>query len=140
MNNKMSKSYFNLLIIIILVCSCRRNDTQEIISPSGNYKLIVEVNQSKADPARYACVKFTLHNGKNELLSTYQTGASDAMKWAVDWYPGKDTIILYSSDIGESLSWGIDSNNSFKEIQSTKDIDSLSKIIFQKKYNKLPPI
>lgn len=55
------------------------------------------------------------------------------MKWAVDWYPNKDTIILNSADIGTSA-YHLTDKIRLDTITVTKDINAAAEMIFQKKY------
>ena len=70
-----------------------------IASPDGTMTLTPSVNQSKADPTKYLCVTFDIHDKSGGLLHNVLSGASDIQKWAIGWFDDS-TIVLYSSDIG----------------------------------------
>lgn len=104
-----------------------------ITSPSKKYILKVDLNPDRNEKRKYDCLVFTLYDTSENDISTFQTGASNYMKWAVDWYPNRDTIILYSGDIG-NRAYRLTDKNRLDTITVTKDIDSVAKVIFQKKY------
>ena len=121
------------LAVALPSCLYMRKPPDVISSPSKNYILQVDLNKDKDDKTKYDCVLLTLFDSSDNKISTLQTGASNNMKWAVDWYPKKDTIVLYSIDIG-NRAYHLTDKNQLDTIAVTRDIDSIAKIIFQKKY------
>ena len=112
-----------------------RKQPDLIASPSKHFILKVEINSDKSDKTKYGCIVLTLYDTSNKEISTFQTGASNYMKWAVNWHPAKDTIVLYSNDIG-NRAYHLTDKNQLDTISVTKEIDSIAKIIFDKKYAK----
>ena len=55
------------------------------------------------------------------------------MKWAADWYPNKDTIIVISTDIG-TFAYHLTDTKLLDTITITNDINSVAETILQKKY------
>ncbi len=85
----------------------------------------------------YHCVLLTLYNNSSKKkIDSVKTGATNDEKWAVGWYPGRDTIILNSSDIGVYAYCLSDDKKTIKEIGTTADIIKEGRIIFDKKYKK----
>lgn len=122
-----------LLLFTFTACLYMRKPPDLIASPSKRFVLKVDINKDKSDKTKYGCVVLTLYDTSNKEISNLQTGASNYMKWAVDWYPTKDTIILYSSDIGNKA-YHLTDKNQLDTILVTKDIDSIAKILFDNKY------
>jgi hypothetical protein len=128
------KAYlFGLLAITLSSCLYMRKPAEIISSPSGLYKLKIDLNKNKSDKTKYDCILITLYDKDLKEITTLQTGASDYMKWAVDWYPNKDTIILNSADIGTSA-YHLTDKKRLDTITVTKDINAAAEMIFQKKY------
>ena len=122
-----------LVTFTFTACSYVRKPPEVVLSSSKRFILKIDVNRDKTDKAKYGCIVLTLLDTTNKQISTIQTDATDNMKWAVNWYPNKDTIILYSSDIG-SRAYHLTDKNRLDTIATTRDIDSIARIIFQKKY------
>lgn len=124
---------FGLLLFAFTSCLYMRKPPDLIASPSKRFILKVDINENKSDKTKYGCVVLTVYDTSNKEISTFQTGASNYMKWAVSWYPTKDTIVLYSSDIG-NRAYHLTDKNQLDTISVTKEIDSIAKLIFDKKY------
>ena len=76
--------------------------------------LTVSVNQSKADPTKYLCVAFDVHDKSGGLLHAVQSNASDTSKWAIGWFDDA-TIVLYSSDIG-TYAWQLSDDGTISQL------------------------
>ena len=85
-----------------------------IASPSGDMTLTPSVNQSNADPTKYLCVAFYIHDKSGVLLHSIQSSASDTSKWAIGWFDD-DTIVLYSSDIG-TYAWQLSDDGTISQL------------------------
>ena len=122
----MAVKYFFIFFFILL--SCNRSSTSKyIISPSKFYKL-----QSVSENH---LITIKLFDDKNILLSQLETGGSGYSKWAINWHPLRDTIILISKDIG-IFAWRITENKNLEKIAISLDIDVAAIDIFNKKYGK----
>ena len=122
-----------LLTICFTSCFYMRKPAEIISSPSGLYKLKIDLNNNKVDKTKYACVLLKLYDKDFKEVTTLQTGASNNMKWAVGWYQNKDTIIVNSKDMGVSA-YHLTQQNQLDTIPLTQDINSIADSIFQKKY------
>lgn len=124
-----------LVILIVCVCSCLRTTMppEFLPSPSGLYKLKVEINKSKADKTKYDCILLTLFDSSGRQMTQIQTGASDNMKWAVAWYPDKDTVIVNSRDIG-IYAYKVENPDRLKAVPVDQDISLFADRILQMKY------
>jgi hypothetical protein len=92
-----------LLLIIVGLLSC--NDTNILEthpSPTGDYILQVELDNSKSNDEHLG---FRLMKKNGTELDYVRTLASDNMKWAVMWY-NDTTIMIDSHDIG-MYGWAI---------------------------------
>ncbi len=125
--------FLMLLIITFVSCIYRREPTEVLTSPSGKYNLKIDFNHSNEDKKKYECIILTLLDKNFHQIAVLQTGASHLQKWAIAWYPNKDTIIMNSGDIG-IYAYHLRNDNQLDTIRMTKDIDSIANIIFQKKY------
>ena len=126
------KNIFTILLIGLFV-SCVKHKREILISPSGMFKILIEVNENKYDSTKYLCLKFTLLDEAKNRTDSLQTYASYTMAWSVNWHPEKDIIILNSHDIG-TYAWTVSANNKITPIELTVEIDSLAKFNFEKKY------
>jgi len=79
------------------------------------------------------CVMLYLYNNDNHLVDTVQTGASFDQKYVLGWYPGKDTIILNSKDIG-IYAWRVSNKGKFESIAATAEIESEANKLFNAMY------
>lgn len=124
---------FGFLMICFASCLYMRKPAEIISSPSGLYNLKIDLNKDKTDKAKYDCILLTLYDKDFKEITTLQTGASNNMKWAVDWYPNKDTIIVNSKDIG-TYAYRLTDEKHLDTITITNDINSIAETIFKKKY------
>jgi len=82
--------------------------------------LATSVNQSKADPTKYLCVRFEIRDDRTgAVIHRQQTSASDVMRWSIHW-ESNETIRLESSDVGTCW-WDCQPNGSWKERQMKKE-------------------
>jgi len=87
-----------LLFCLVLLGSCARVSAP-LTSPSGAFVATTEISGEEAGPTRRFCVRLKVTDTRTKREMTFQTGASNAQKWAVAWSPS-GSLILYSSDIG----------------------------------------
>ena len=128
------------LILLLYLTNCRLGNSrhfsdyksEKIISPTKKYYLITTVNQTNKSKDDYAEVLIHLYNSGGQLKLTFNTKAGDANKWAVGWDQTKDTIILFSSDVGSSA-WRIE-NSQLKNIELTGELNSRATALKQEKY------
>ena len=127
MNNKI------LIFIVVGLLSCGDRNLERLDSPSGLYSLDVELG-NKDNPSDRYILMFKLRDRAGEELDLLRTGASDVMKWSVAWVD-KDTIILYSQDIG-TYAWTIDGTRKFLAIENvSQEMINIGRETFYKKYN-----
>lgn len=69
------------------------------VSPSGAFSARTEISGDEAGPTRRLCVRLRVTDIVANREIIFQTGASDAQKWAVGWSPS-NSLVLYSSDVG----------------------------------------
>ena len=93
----------------------------KIISPTTKFYLTTTVNRTNQTRNDYADVIIHLYGSDGRLKSNFNTRARDANKWAVGWDKTKDTIILFSSDIGNSA-YRIESGQ-LKSIELTDELN-----------------
>ncbi len=86
--------------MVLIGCGRMMNPTERVSSPSGTFVVAAIPNESKADPGKYRCIRIILEHRNGNSLSAVQTGASDGQKWAVEWMPTGEVVVLQSSDIG----------------------------------------
>jgi hypothetical protein len=125
-------------ILAFILFSCLANcrflrdyESEKTISPTSKYYLTTTVNRTNQAKDDYANVVIHLYGSDGQLKSDFNTHAGDANKWAVGWNTKKDTIILFSSDIGNSA-YRIE-NEQLKSVDLT---DELNKRAIQLKYEK----
>lgn len=83
----------SLLSLVALVNFCARTAHPPIQSPSGEYSVFATIEE-------VSLIKLHLTNKEGVELHTVNSGASDAMKWALGWMPGENIVVLQSSDVG----------------------------------------
>jgi hypothetical protein len=71
---------------------------------------------------------------KHEM--TFQTGASDAQKWAIAWSPS-GSLVLYSTDIG-TRAYDIKDGHVIERSPNDAESD-VARGAYRKKYGKQPP-
>ncbi len=89
------------MLFLLLGCTERRSNS--ISSPDGSLTLVTSINDSQEDPTKYLCVKFQIVDSTGMVLYEEQTGASDRMRWSMQW-DGNQRVVLNSSDIG-TVAW-----------------------------------
>ncbi len=87
-----------LFLALLLICGCRRPSQEIGSSESGQFVASVEISGPEAGPTRQYCVRLRVHDKVTGKEFAFQTGASDAQKWAVSWVG--EALVLYSSDVG----------------------------------------
>ena len=123
-----------LILIVVGLLSCGDRNLGRFASPSGLYSLDVELG-NKDNPSDRYILMFKLRDRAGEELDHLRTGASDVMKWSVTWVD-KNTIILYSQDIG-TYAWTIDENQKFFAIENVpQEMINIASEAFNKKYNR----
>ena len=98
-------------------------------SPTGDYVLQVELDNSKGDDEH---VGLRLLNENGDELDYVRTISGDHMKWAVTWYD-KKTIIMDSHDVG-ALGWTVDNDQLKAMNQISKDMGDKCNEAFRNKY------
>ncbi|OCX50716.1 hypothetical protein BEL04_18425 [Mucilaginibacter sp. PPCGB 2223] len=116
------------------IAGCEPRTVDELILPGKHYILKCHINEDTKDKKKWRCVRLKLYNIQGQLLTSLQTGASDYSKWAVAWHPVNDTIILNSQDIG-IYAYSIVNRRELQSVKVDKELDSLAKVAFYKKYN-----
>lgn len=124
-----------LILLVTGLLSCGDRNLERLDSPSGLYTLDVELLGSDNNPSDRYILIFKLRDQEGEELDRLRTGASDVMKWSVTWVD-KDTIILYSQDIGTYV-WTIDETQNFLAIENVpQEMINIGREAFNKKYNR----
>jgi hypothetical protein len=82
-------------------CFDRRYEEGPFISPTKKYILIAKVDDMDKESRDYAEVRLIVRDKNGQAVDSVETGASDFSKWAAGWMNQGDTVVLYSSDIGE---------------------------------------
>lgn len=100
-------------------------------SPSFKYKLSAIVDSTKGE--FFQCVNISILSRCEEELSVIETGASNAMKWAVGWMPNDDIVVFSSSDTG-TYAYGIDADGHSFEIKINKQIKERGNFLLAEKY------
>ncbi len=83
-------------------------------SPDGRRVVRATINQDKANPRQYLCVRIRIEDAAGRVEMDEQTGASHVMRWSVGW-SGNDRVILRSSDIGP-LGWRLGPDGTWKPL------------------------
>jgi hypothetical protein len=104
----------------------------KIMSPTKKYYLTATVNRTNSSKEDYASVIIHLYSFDGQLLSNFDTRASDASTWAVGWDKSRDTIILYSGDIN-NVALKIE-NGQLKHIELSGDLNARANELTQEKY------
>lgn len=129
----MTKHNLFLLFIFLTFISCFFSDYESklVKSPSGKYQIKATVNRTDKQNSNFAEVYIHLFDS-NGKLKEIKTGAGDANKWAFGWTKKGDTIILYSSDIGNK-SWAINKNTPI-EVKMDKNLNERAESLYMQKY------
>jgi len=134
------KTHYSILTVfaLFILNSCIDNyKSDKIISPSGKYYFITTVNRTDKSRDDYAYVMLALFSKDGQLITNFNTKASDANKWAIGWDMQSDTIIMNSSDIGV-YAFRIDSSEirELSENEMTESLLKQAKEIKEIKYKK----
>ena|ERR1044072_28463 len=131
-----------LTIISLLFCltSCRLNSgrysadykSDKIVSPTAKYFITTTVNRSNNKKDDFADVVIHLYNSHGQLLFDFNTHAGDANKWAAGWDRTTDTIVLFSSDIGNAA-YEIE-NEKLKSVDLTDELNKRASELKEEKY------
>ncbi len=89
--------------------ACRKNHVSAPLpSPSGLYSVVSRVNREDEESKTFLYVVLEIRDKSGSILQSFQTRASDRMKWKIAW-DKQDRLWLDSSDIGtyywEPPSW-----------------------------------
>ncbi len=120
------------ILLSLLVIGCDRS--QQVASPNGSISVRTEISGDEAGPTKRLCVILIFEDSKGSI-KRIQTGASDTMKWALDWHDD-DTLILYSSDIG-STAYDIHKLE-LSERRPDKIESNTGREAYRKRYGELP--
>lgn len=103
--DRMRIIWIGLIILLLTLFGCRGqtrqyDDFPQVIHSADNQLvLVIDLNQSKSDPTKYLCLKFTIQDTNGNVLYQEQTGASVMTRWEMAW--DKDNRVwLNSADIG----------------------------------------
>jgi hypothetical protein len=134
--NKMIRAGI-LTMVVLLMTGCFRSPekglNKTIPSPSGSYQISASSNEDKSDKTKYLCLKLRLTDSRGTELDVAQTGASYTMKWALGWMKEKDTVVLYSSDIG-TYGYEIARDGKLREIETDKVVIDRARELYEEKY------
>lgn len=109
-------------LLFLLLLSCESNEKHI----SSNSKYVLEVITNNDD------LSLSLFNSNFKLLDREKIGASDVMKWSVNWH-NDSTIVLHSHDIG-TYAWMVSSDKLLKSGLTNKmNLSSID--AFDNKYN-----
>ncbi|MEN8128028.1 MAG: hypothetical protein ABFR90_09530 [Planctomycetota bacterium] len=123
---------------LFLTGCLRRSDDQwenELLSPSGHYKVSVSRNNDKSDKTKWLCLKIHIKNSAEKEVDVIQTSASDTMKWALGWMKDKDVVVLYSSDIG-TYGYIITKDEKLEKVETGDSIAERGRDLYEKKYKR----
>ncbi len=98
-----TRGLLGITILFLLLGCTETASNNSIPSPDGSLTLVTSINRSKDDLTKYLCVRFQIVDSAGKVIYEEQTGASDRMRWSMQW-DGNDRIVLDSSDIG-TLVW-----------------------------------
>ena len=87
-------------LFILGVPSCRNYSSQIDKSPSGKYSFFTSVNRTDRSKKDYASVIIHLLDNSGKQILMFDTRAGDFSSWAVGWDHERDTLVLFSGDIG----------------------------------------
>ena len=107
-----------------------QSSLQPISSPDGMHILIPSVVD--------ASVRFDVCDANNVTIHHVNTSAGDAMKWAIGWCD-KNTIVLYSSDLG-TFAWEMPDDRSIVKLPTpvSAEISDCAMKLYESKYGKPP--
>ncbi len=122
-----------VLILSIMGCSVTDTETELITSPSEKYMIKATVNKIDKDAEDYADVVIYLYNSRNNKIDSINSKVGDFSKWAIGWTELYDTIVIYSSDIGNKA-WRIIDDN-LQQVSVDDGLNQRANELKKKKYN-----
>ncbi len=123
------------IILSLLITGCGFSSdykSDKILSPTKKYYLTTSVNRTIKAKNDFADVIIHLYSFGGQELSDFNTHAGDANKWTVGWDETKDTIVLFSSDIGNAA-YSIQ-NGQLRVITLTDELNKRAMQLKQEKY------
>lgn len=95
-----------LIVVLQLASGCSgvsgndRDNIEPIDSPNQDRALVIKINRSQDDPAKYLALGFEIRDKASQVvLYRQQTHASSRLAWSMRWLDNA-TVQLSSSDIG----------------------------------------
>jgi hypothetical protein len=123
-----------LIFFIFTFAGCALKTQEVVRSMSVSYSLKTEISGDEAGPIKRRCVRLRIVDESTGKELTYQTGASDNMKWAVGWF--NEVLVLYSSDIG-TRAYDI-KDGKIIERPANEEEKEIGRKAYEKKYGKEP--
>lgn len=122
------------LILLVCLTGCRLLNYQSkpIESSTKNYVINAKVSRENNSDV-FAIVIIQVCDKRNKKIIDINTHAGDVNKWAIGWTTTGDTIVLYSSDIGNKA-W-TNNKNGWLEIENlSKGLDLRAEELYKSKY------
>lgn len=113
---------YMLLAFAVIGCSIEQPIRNS--SFGGKYKAHIEIQEK-------SLIYVTVLDKNQITVASINTGASDAMKWAIGWAEKSNTLVMASSDIGP-MAWSEQAG--WSSIALTPEIKQYSEILFNEKY------
>jgi hypothetical protein len=126
--------WITLLWCICIFAGCTLKTQEVVRSTSGVYSLRTEISGDEVEPTKQRCVRLRIVDESTGKELTYQTGASNTMKWAVGWL--NEVLVLYSSDIG-THAYDV-KNGKIIERRANEEEEEIGRKAYEKKYGKRP--
>lgn len=98
------------LPLSIIGCSVEDYESDLKKSPSERYWIKATVNKTDKNAEDYANVVIHIYDSEKNNIDSLDSKAGDFSKWAIGWTEFGDTIVIFSSDIGNKA-WRITDNN-----------------------------
>lgn len=111
---------YRFIFLLFLVGCLSNHSTDFIDSPSKNYKVQAFVNKTDRQNDNYLEVVLLLFDKNGKQISALNTNASHVHNWEIGWTEFGDTLVLQSSDIGNSA-WIIEESD-LVEINMTEKL------------------
>lgn len=108
------KNLFLILALTTIIFSCLDYKSSEIISPDGNYSLIIKVNRTNKSKEFYAEPIFEIYNSEKKLIDKIESEAGDFSQWKAGWSKTNNILLMNSSDIGIKA-WEISENGAIEK-------------------------
>ena len=109
-------------VLLISLTGCMRDwNGPDVPSHTGRYFLNSTVNRTEPPREDFGLVIVHVKDSTGKELAILNTKVGDAMQWHVGWSQYGDTIILWSSDIGNKA-WVIE-NNTVSEVPMTPSLN-----------------